>query len=127
MSLPLPKGEVANALGHLLTQSGLLCSCCAWCWWGRRAGALARSGLLARVPEVGALCFVGEDTEAGRDGAGLPRGQANPENPVFLAQPFSPFPPQCYSTLARRHSPEWPFNWKATCGFCLKNPKDEGK
>lgn len=44
----------------------------------------------------------------------------------FWAQPFSPFPPQCYSTLARRHSSEWPFSWEATCGY-LKNPKDEGK
>lgn len=54
---------------------------------------LSQSGLLARVPEVGALCLVGEGTEAGREGAGLPQGQANPVNPILMAQPFGLSPP----------------------------------
>lgn len=102
-SSPSPRGQYLVLWAHLPTQSGLS-SCHEWCWWGRKARALSRSGLLARVPEVGALCLLGEGgIKAGRDGAGLPQGQANPVNPVLSAQPFSPFPPQCCFTLA--------FNW----------------
>ena len=84
--LSIPKGAVSNALGHLPFQSGLLCSCHARCRV-RRARALAQSGLLVRVAGVGAWCLAG-DTEAGRDGTGLPPGQDNLRILFFPPRPF---------------------------------------
>lgn len=117
-SSPSPRGQYLVPWANLPTQSGLLSSCRGWCWWGRSARALSRSGLLVRVPEVGALCLAGESTKAGRDGAGLPQGQANPVNPVLSTQPFSPFPPQCCSTLV--------FNWSSPCGYLSEESQELG-
>lgn len=78
-----PKGQYLVFWAHLPSQSGLLSSAMT----GGGPRALSQSSLLARVPELGALCLVGEGAEAGRHGAGLPQGRANPVNPVLRAQP----------------------------------------
>lgn len=89
---------------------------------------LSQSSLLARVPELGALCLVGEGAEAGRHGAGLPQGWANPVNPVLRAQPYGLSPP---TTLLHPGEKNIYLNGPSTggplVGICLKNPKDQDK
>lgn len=109
-SSPSPKGQYPVFWACLPSQSGLLSS--AMMNGGPRA--LWQCGLLAGVPGVGALCPVGEDTVAGRDGAGLPQGQANPVHPVLKAQPFGLPPAPCPNFAPpwreERHLSEWPVN-----------------
>lgn len=89
--LSLPKGVVSRPLASPFYSKWPFLPL-QWCCWGRRAKVLSWSGLLARVPEMGARCLLGEGSETGRDGPGLQQGQASPVSPVLSAQPCSPFP-----------------------------------
>lgn len=91
-SSPSPRGQYLVLWAYLSTQSDLSC-CHAWYWWGRRARALSRSGLLARVPEMGALCLFGEGGTNREGWSWAASGTGQPCESCSLGPALQPIPP----------------------------------